>query len=238
MRVDKEPAYVLHKRAYRESSNLLEVFTPSHGRVGLVHKGGRRLKKGGGVIQPFNELALSWTGRGELFTLTRSDVTRVSGVQAPFRVICGLYLNELILNMMPRMLPSVELYRAYASSVSMLKGMEHIEPLLRRFELILLSCSGYGLQLHSDAEHGLAIDPQVHYTYDCTRGPIKISSPDVPSKDVIVSGRTLIWLRTLNGADKKALQEAKRLLRRVIDYHLQNKPLHTRSIMGYLRRNH
>ena len=35
-RVDMEAAFLLHARAYRESSQILEVFSQAHGRVGLV----------------------------------------------------------------------------------------------------------------------------------------------------------------------------------------------------------
>lgn len=237
VRVDKEPAYMLHSRAYRESSSLLEVFTPGYGRVGLVHKGGRRLAKRGSVMWAFCELSLSWTGRGELFTLTKSDVLTANGIRIPDRMICGLYLNELILHMIPRLLPSLELYRCYAKTVSMLNDTDDVALLLRKFEINLLHSTGYGLQLEYDAEHGTAIDPGAHYYYDCTRGPIRYSSPSIAedARDR-VSGRTLIWLRTLDGADKSVMREAKRLLRRVLDYHLQDKPVHTRSIMRYIHR--
>lgn len=227
---------MLHSRAYRESSALLEVFTPGYGRVGLVHKGVRRLVRRGNVMQAFCELSLSWSGRGELFTLTKSDVLTVNGVRAPERMICGLYLNELILHMMPRLLPSPELYRCYAETMSILNEIDEVELLLRRFEMSLLYSAGYGLQLENDAEDDTAIDPKAHYYYDCLRGPIRCSSPSAAGDDRgQVSGQTLIWLRSLHGTDISAMREAKQLLRRVLDYHLQDKPVLTRSIMRYIR---
>ncbi|HEX6834827.1 MAG TPA: recombination protein O N-terminal domain-containing protein, partial [Rudaea sp.] len=36
MRVENQPAHVLHARAYRETSLLLECLTPDYGRIGLV----------------------------------------------------------------------------------------------------------------------------------------------------------------------------------------------------------
>jgi DNA repair protein RecO (recombination protein O) len=186
-------------------------------------------------MQAFCELSLSWTGRGELFTLTKSDVLTGNGVRAPDRVICGLYLNELILHMIPRLLPSPELYRCYAETVSLLNDTEEVELLLRRFEMSLLHSTGYGLQLEQDAEDDTAIDPKAHYYYDCLRGPIRCSSPSIAgdARDQ-VSGRTLIWLRSLESTDKSVMREAKQLLRKVLDYHLQDKPLLTRDIMRYV----
>ena len=231
MRVDKEPGYVLHKRAYRESSSLLEVFTQNYGRVGLVHRGGRRMGTQGNDIQTFCELGLSWSGRGELYTLTKYDVISGRGIDTNSRVICGLYLNELTLNMIPRMLPCTGLYHSYANTMSMMNNAQDVELLLRRFEMRLLDSAGYGLQLEHDAELNQAIDPDSWYLYDYTRGPLKhVFSPH--SRNVI-SGKTLIWLRSMKNADKNAMREAKRLLRAIIDYQLEYRPIQSRNIMRY-----
>lgn len=232
MRVDKEPGYVLHKRAYRESSALLEVFTQNYGRVGLVHRGARRAAKRGDDVQPFFELSLSWSGRGDLYTLTRSDVLSGTVIGATARVMCGLYLNELILYMMPRMLPCADLYRSYADTVSRMNSDQDVELLLRRFEMRLLDSAGYGLQLAHEAEFNQAIDPAGWYLYDHTKGPLKHTYS--PENHNVISGNTLIWLRSLTDRDKDAMREAKRLLRAIIDYHLDNRPLQSREIMRYL----
>ena len=80
-RVDLEPAYVLHARLYRESSQLLEVFTAQHGRVGIIARGARRPKSAfRGLLEPFQPLRMSWSGRGELATLTHAEV---GGLLAP-----------------------------------------------------------------------------------------------------------------------------------------------------------
>jgi DNA repair protein RecO (recombination protein O) len=232
MRVDREAGFLLHKRAYRESSALLEVFTQNYGRVGLVHRGSRRNVTRGDAMQPFYEMELSWSGRGELFTLTRYDVISGTGIDAASRVMCGLYLNELILHMMPRMLPCTDLYRCYAGTMSMMSGTQDLELLLRRFEMRLLVSTGYGLQLEHEAEHSLPIDPDCWYLYDYTRGPLKHAySSQSPN---VISGKTLIWLRSLKTADKNSMREAKRLLRAIIDYHLDHRPLQSRNIMKYL----
>src|SRR3546814_14474165 len=41
MRIDQQPAYVLHARPYRETSLLLECLTREHGRLGVVARGVR-----------------------------------------------------------------------------------------------------------------------------------------------------------------------------------------------------
>lgn len=232
MRVDKEPGFVLHRRAYRETSALLEVFTQNYGRVGLVHRGARSAGKRGDDMQPFFELSLSWSGRGELYTLTRSDVISGTVIGATARVMCGLYLNELILYMMPRMLSCADLYRVYADTISQMGSGQDVELLLRRFEMRLLDSAGYGLQLEHEAELNQPIDADAWYLYDYTKGPLKRARTSDCHN--VISGKTLIWLRSLGNPDKDAMREAKRLLRAIIDYHLDDRPLQSRNIMRYM----
>ena len=234
MRVDKEPAYLLHKRPYRDSSTLIEVLTPSYGRVGLVHRGGRRLGKTGTDIQLFCELSLSWSGRGELFTLTKSDITLISGIREPKHQLCGLYMNELILGLTPRLLPSETLFQCYKSAIFLLTNATSLELELRRFEMELLNTAGYGLQLEHEAITGEAINPDSYYYYDCEFGPIVCN--DDRQQSNCVSGQTLIALSSLNMHDRRALREAKQLLREVIDHYLQGKPVLTRDLMAYVSR--
>ncbi len=234
MRVDKEPAYLLHKRPYRDSSTLLEVLTPNYGRVGLVHRGGRRLGKTGTDIQLFCELSLSWSGRGGLFTLTNSDITLISGVRDPQHQLCGLYMNELILGLTPRLSPSETLFQCYKSAIFLLTNTTSLELELRRFEMALLNTAGYGLQLEHEAVTGEAIDPDSYYYYDCEAGPIACDADRQQSN--CVSGQTLIALSSLNMHDRRTSREAKQLLRGVIDHYLHGKPILTRDLMFYVSR--
>ena len=237
MRVDKEPAFLLHSRAYRESSTLVEVLTLNYGRVGLVHKGSRRMVKTGNPMQPFCELILSWGGRGDLYTLTRSDVLKFISFKDSKLNLCGLYLNELIMSLTPRLSPSPELYHSYKSAITLINDSGRVELYLRRFEIQLLKAIGYGLQLEYDAESHQAIDPALYYYYDYEQGPIA-RSPSMVSQPLI-RGQTLVSLKLLEGTDqqtfdKQTSREAKHLLRGVIDHHLQNKPILTRKIMQYI----
>ncbi len=234
MRVDDEPAYLLHHRAYKESSALIEIITPSFGRVGLVHRGGRRIGKYSNNIHPFCQLAVSWTGRGELFTLRRSEIVKIAHINRPELQICGLYMNELITNLTPRLAPNSELYEIYHKTVFSLNKTENLEYDLRKFELALLKAIGYGLQLEQDVVNNEAIDPDEYYYYDNERGPISCVRENNGKEYFSLRGKTLIALRSFATLDNTTLREAKNLLRNVINYHLCGKPLITRSIMRYL----
>src|SRR5579864_5526181 len=98
-RIDLQPACVLHRRPYRETSFLVDLFTPDYGRLTAVAKGARKIKSGiQGLLQPFLPLVVSWTGKGELMTLTH---TELAPQQTPCQLrgdclFAGFYLNELL----------------------------------------------------------------------------------------------------------------------------------------------
>ena len=62
-----ELGFVLHQRAYRDTSRLLEWVTVAHGRVGLVARGSRcTTRRDWGqraFLQPFGPLLVSWVRR-------------------------------------------------------------------------------------------------------------------------------------------------------------------------------
>lgn len=237
MRVDKEPAYLLHTRAYQESSVIMDCLTLHYGRVGLVHKGARRFGKKAKLIQPFCELRLSWSGRGDLFTLTKSDVSSIIHFTSYKLTMCGLYLNELIVSLIPRLCPSSELYQSYKTTIADMTDEQQAELSLRKFEIQLLKTIGYGLQLETDAEEHQPIDPAGSYYYDYEQGPITRSP--LRGTQRTIKGQTLLAMNLLGTTgqwmfDHKTLREAKYLLRGVIDHHLQHRTVFTRRIINYV----
>lgn len=232
-RVDQEPAYVLHRRAYKETSALIEALTLNHGRVGLVAKGAYRSSKRGFSIEPFCALRLSWVGQGPLVTLTAVEMDHYRRRTDPIDTLCGMYLNELTVNLMPRHVPNPAFYRCYEDTLLQLSEKTNIELALRKFEFNLLSALGYGLQLDYDSENDQAVSPELHYSYHNEKGPVACK-PHQSTKDV-VSGRTLIALRNWDCLDEGMMREIKRILRSVLSYHLDGKRLYTRSILRYVQ---
>ena len=47
----RQPGYILHRRAYRETSYLADILTPNFGRLAAVFRGSR--KKQGMSLEPF-----------------------------------------------------------------------------------------------------------------------------------------------------------------------------------------
>ncbi|MDQ7073899.1 MAG: DNA repair protein RecO [Gammaproteobacteria bacterium] len=145
-RVELQDALVLHRRPYQNSSLLLEVYTPEFGRVGLVARGARRNKSPWrGLLQPFTPLLLSWTGRGELYSLIHAEESQAAFALHSQSLLCGFYLNELLMRLSEREDPLPELFSLYQQGLVQLSdhNPDTLEAVLRLFELRLLALLGY-----------------------------------------------------------------------------------------------
>ncbi|MEM8661478.1 MAG: DNA repair protein RecO [Pseudomonadota bacterium] len=163
MRVKLQPSYVLHSRAYRDTSLLVEVFTAEHGRIGLVARGARRKSRNGSpaaLLQPFAPMLLGFTGRGELKTLTATETAGRPQILVGERLYSGLYLNELLVRLLHRHDAHPKLFAAYGDALNGLASSGEIDGVLRQFELILISELGYGFELDVDGQTGAAVTPE------------------------------------------------------------------------------
>ncbi|WP_028080751.1 DNA repair protein RecO [Solimonas soli] len=226
-RVTLEPAYLLNRRPYSDSSLLLEAITRGHGRIGLVARGARGAKsKLRGLLQPFAPLLLSWNASGELATLSAAEAAGPPLLLAGERVFFGWYLNELLLRLLQRQDAHAALFDAYALAVQQLPGAAtQAEDALRMFEKTLLAEIGYGLLLPDD------LDAAQRYHYDADAGPQPAAS-DAPQA---YAGASLIALRDERLATAEARRDARRLLRAALAAQLGSKPLQTPLLMREMR---
>ena len=228
-RIDLEPALVLHARPYRESSLLVEAFSRGHGRLGLIARGARRpTSRMRGLLQPFIPLLLSWRGRGELQTLIGAETEGGIPPLAGSATIVGLYLNELVLRFLHRHDPEPMLFDHYLSALDGVAHGSDSEPILRVFEKRLLEATGYALELRREASSGLAIEPEGRYRYAPDSGPERWTSGTSPG--VCVSGSPLLALAREQITDRRALKEAKHLMRSIIDEHCGGRVLASRRL--------
>ena len=153
MRIEQQPAYVLHARAYRETSLLLEVFTRDHGRMGVVARGVRRERSRipRGVLQPLQPLLLDWNAAGDLGSLVGAEAASTPLVLSGEALLSAIYLNELVLRMSGRGDPHPAAFAAYADCLARLAIGAGIGWTLRRFERDLLADLGYALLLDRSA---------------------------------------------------------------------------------------
>jgi DNA repair protein RecO (recombination protein O) len=230
-RVELEPAFVLHHRAYRETSLIVEILGRDTGRLGLVAKGARRPKSDlRGLLQSFRPLLLSWSGRGELGLLTNAEpdgyVSRLEGTA----LFSGFYMNELLMRLLHRFDPHPELFDHYKAAVEALGSGKRTESVLRIFEKQMLESIGYGLVLDRDIDSGEPIHVECAYRYQADRGPVSAPEDDGAGDGVHVAGETLLSLARERLEDERVLDEAKRLMRVVLRRYLGDKPLATRTL--------
>lgn len=223
-RVALEPAYLLHQRAYRETSVLLEVFSASRGRVGLVARGVRSAKsRSRSLYQPFRRLLLSWVERGELGTLTAAEADGPAAALSGDAVFSGWYLNELLLRVLARHDPHAPLFEEYALALESLSAATDAS-VLRRFELRLLENLGYGMHWSP------TLDPQGWYQFDAESGPCACAEQAGAYR-----GASLLDLAAGRFATPESLRDARRLLRTALAPHLGDKPLQTPRMLRALK---
>ncbi len=227
MRVHQQPGFVLHTRAYRESSLLVEAFTRDYGRLCLLSKGARRLKSGmRGVLYPFQSLLLSWAGKGELPILAAAEPDRRFLDLTGDERICAFYINELLMYLLHRYDSHPGLFDRYRQVLHTLSASSDREWLLRFFEKQLLRELGYALILDQDAQTGDAIDPKANYHYVPELGAIKDDGKVYDG--IVIKGAALIALEREEPADEEVKQECKRLMRIMLGRHLGQRVLHSR----------
>lgn len=228
-KVDLQACYILHSKPYRDTSNLLDVFSYDYGRIGLVARGARSARSRiQGLLQPFSPLLISWTGSGELYTLTHVEQVQKAYHLKAGNLMTGFYINELVMNFLHRDDPHPQLYERYQLTIAELEKNRHIEPVLRLFERDLLQETGYGLLFDCDAETGEPVEEDKLYTYQPDKGPVISYVPD--ASELQIQGRTLLALNQDKITDPSILPEAKRLMRYLVSWYMGGKPLKTREM--------
>jgi DNA repair protein RecO (recombination protein O) len=225
-----ELGFVLHQRPYRNSSQLLECLTAVHGRVGLVARGSRRAEsRQRALLQPFVPLRLSWLRRGELGRLTHVEAHGGSYALGSQPLLAAFYGNELLLRLVARGDPNAEVFSCYSRCLLELAAGAPVARTLRIFELRLLRALGYGLELDADAGTGEPLLAQARYRFEPESGPRRADAAS-PLEETY-AGRDLIALREERLADEDSLRSAQRLLGRVLQQYLGERPLQSRIVL-------
>jgi DNA repair protein RecO (recombination protein O) len=226
-RIQLAPAYILHHRPYRDTSRIFEVVSRDHGRLSLFARGVRGPKaKLASILQPFQMLLLSWTGRGEAAQLTGAESAQSAPpVPAPC-LMAAFYLNELLIKLTTRHDPLPMLFDTYHGTLESLRHGAPLERELRVFEKRLLEALGYGLDLGAEAQTGKRIEPNEYYHFRPEQGLV----PAAADAAGALAGQSLIGLANESLSDTRELEDSRRLLQAALAQCLEGRPLATRGV--------
>jgi DNA repair protein RecO (recombination protein O) len=231
-RQDNQAVYVLHTYPFKETSLVVELFAHGFGRVATTAKGARRPRSAmRGMLQSFQPLLATWSGKLELKTLHSLEWGGGMLLLKGEALMCGFYLNELLLRLLPREDPHESLFEYYSATLKKLMSGENLASTLRRFELRLLQELGYAIPMLQDVS-GSPILEDNHYSYIAEHGPTRINSMIGYSHNGIqLLGKTLIDMVSDDYSNMQTQQQSKQLMRYLLTHYLGDKPLYTRQLL-------
>ena len=231
MRIENQPAYVLHSRPWRETSRIVETLTRDHGRVAVVARGlaGAKRHTQRASLQPLQAVRIDYLPRGELARLLQVEAVDAAPALAGDALLAAFYVNELLLRLCPRQEPQPRLFERYGALRDELAGAGPLAWTLRRFERDLLDVLGVGLPWGC-TEDGEPLDPQARYRVDAELGPIPARGREG------VGGAALLALADDVLPDAETLGSLRPVLRQVLASHLGPQPLKSWGLIGELAR--
>lgn len=238
MRDEMHLAFLLHRRDYRETSALADFFTLEHGIVSGVVKGVRGSSKSQRLpLQPFVCLSISWLGGNDLKTIKSVEAVNNAALLSGAQLLCGLYVNELLLRLLNRYDPYPLLFDDYQETLKSLMccAKDESDIVLRFFEKKVLSALGYGLTFSQDSD-GVDVVDNEHYLFESDHGFIKMKAPATRDQQPLLYRGDI--LLAINADDYRLLetrQAAKRLMRAALAYYLGGKPLHSRQLFKKIK---
>ena len=228
-RILEQPGFVLHSYPYKETSLIVDVFSRDHGRIALVAKGAKRPHSAlRGALQTFQPLSMGWSGKSEIRTLIGAEWVGGLLPLEKSALLCGFYLNELLLKLLARDDPHPALFDHYVSTLNQLAHNETAPIVLRRFESVLLKETGVAGDLTICTVTRQPVRPDAMYVVDPERGARQAQASDVWPK---VSGKTLLDMAREDYADANTQMQSKFLMRFLLAHHLGGAPLNTRQIL-------
>ena len=221
-----QPAWVLHTRSYKDTSLLVDLFTLDYGKLSVIARGVRSMRsKNYGLCQPFLPLLVSYNSKNDLPVLQKIEGNGLGCSFGGRSLLCGFYLNELLVRLLHRHQAQPDIYRIYQQTLHDLANGAHVEHALRLFEKYLLQVLGFGLQLDVTVDNNLVL-PNQAYKFEFGIGLSLAKS----NSEYDFVGSSLLALHHNNLNTAQEFKDAKRLLRLALTSLLGNKPLKSREL--------
>src|SRR5450830_219913 len=228
-RITGQPGFVLHSYPYKETSLIIDLLSRDHGRIALVAKGAKRPhSKLRGVLQTFQPLSVNWSGKSEVRTLTAAEWVGGLLPLEKSALLCGFYLNELLVKLLARDDPHPALFDHYVATLNKLAHGESAPIVLRQFERALLKETGVAANWTTCTLLRKQVDPATIYVVDPEHGVRPVRPADVWPK---VSGKTLLDMEREDYSDATTQTQSKLLMRSLLAHHLGGAQLNTRQIL-------
>ncbi|MBU2876636.1 DNA repair protein RecO [Aliiglaciecola lipolytica] len=229
---------VLHRRQYRETSFLVDFFTKQQGRISAVCRGVRGGKSAKSnekksLLQPFQPLSLTFSGRHELKNLAQIEGNGRAFLLQGAVLFSAMYLNELLNRVLPKEVSYPEVFDLYMASLLRLANNESIEVVLREFEISLIHNIGYGFDWQSDCHSGDKLEPNGYYSFISDRGFYRLNQVEQTANCFL--GTDLENVASFQW-DKQSLLVAKRVTRMAFKPIIGDKPLKSRELFIKLER--
>lgn len=206
--------------------------------MSAVVKGAHRKQRGGSyasLMQPFCPILVGLGGKAELKYLSSAENAGVALSLPGERLFSGLYMNELLVRLLPKFDAVPQLFATYGSSLLALSENQDPELTLRRFELALFEELGYEIQWHKD-DRGQEVSNDRNYVFAHDRGFVETAEGETAE---LLSGTDLMaldtWYRSSTPLTNRARQSLKRVMRQAVDYRLDGRPLRVRAALSQWR---
>ncbi len=228
-------AYVVRVQPWGETSLRYRLVVRKHGWVNMIHRGARS-GKNACTLPSLTPVRVSWSGRGNLPTLQQCEVAGAAVITGGARQIYALYVNEILSYLLPQDRASDEMYPIYQRALESLRTAPDPESVLRGIELDLLSLAGHAVALeHTDDG---PVEAEVYYRYRPGAMPQPVPDSEVElaqAQDLVVRGAVLLALQRRDTLAGRVRQEARQLMRHVMDHHVAPHVIRTRHIMQVLK---
>lgn len=227
MATNNEPelCYVLHRKPYRDNSLICELLSQCSGRVtALLHK-----PKMGDPFQLFQPILLQLKpSNSDLFFVQHSELVGTSITLTGNALYCGFYINELLVRLLKQVVDSQHIFAWYQAALQALAAEPMLEPVLRNFEMDLLEELGTGVDFFHQADSFEAISEQKDYY--CLPGSGFVFTDD--ADPLRIAGADVLALANRQWHDPRIRKLGKQVMRQLIDFQLEGKPLKSRDLFS------
>lgn len=230
--MQRSQGYILRTRPYSDANVIVDLLTKSVGRITCITRPAKlKGKVSRGHLQPFRILDLHWQGRGELFRLTQTD-ERFRHRMPVEHLMYGMYLNELILKLLPVHTSLEMLYNDYQASLGLLVDSAEPMPVIMHFEVAFMQGLGHALNLWQDDESGADIQFNRSYLYVIGLGILPYNTAQPQSAGVLLPGQLLMALRDPFAMEAVEYQQLRGFLDKFW-LQLLGKPFNSRKLLHF-----